>query len=78
MFAEAEARFHNSVTKRVGLKEWGFDVDPHHFPFICSVIESKGWQKFCKPPNVVAITIVREFYANAKEAVGTVTLVREN
>ena len=44
------------------------------FMFICSVIEWIGWQKFCEPPLATAMTIVREFYANANEEIGTVTM----
>ena len=31
------------------------------------IIESRGWTIFCKHPKAVAMTVVREFYANAKD-----------
>ena len=31
------------------------------------VIESQGWQIFCKYPKAVAMTVVHKFYANAWE-----------
>ena len=76
VFAAAYARFQDSVNKRAGLKERGFQVDPICWPDIDYVITSRQWMKFCQPLGAAAMTVVREFYANAKEATGYTTLVR--
>ena len=48
--AEAEARFNDSVTRRSGLKEQGFDIDVENprVEYFWRVIDSRGWQIFCK------------------------------
>ena len=43
--AKAEARFNDSVTHRLGLKERGFDIDVENpkVEYFQRVTESKGW-----------------------------------
>ena len=74
---EAEARFNDSITKRADLKERGFEIDSPYLQFIEAVITMRVWQEFCKPPKAVSMTVVREFYANAKEAMRSVAMVKE-
>ena len=64
----AEARFHNSVKKRARLKERGFELDSPHLQYFETIIAHRGWQEFCKPPKVAAMTVVREFCANTFES----------
>ena len=75
--AKAEVRFNDSIIKRVGLKERGFDLELHRFPDICAIIERWGWQKFCQQLASAAMTAVWEFYANTKETTGPATMVCE-
>lgn len=77
VYAEAEARFHDSVKRREGLKERGFELDSPHFHIFGAVIKKQCWQEFCKPPKVATMTIIREFYANVKESMSSVVMVRE-
>ena len=67
--ADAERRFHASVTKRSGIKEWEFEIDGENARVegFHTVIQNRGWQLFCKHPNVAAMTVVHKFYANALE-----------
>ena len=67
--ADAEGRFHALVTKRLGIKEWGFEIDSENARVegFHMVIQNQGWQLFCKHPKTVAMTVVREFFANAPE-----------
>ena len=76
----AEARFHYSATRRSGLKERGFDLDVEN-PRVESfqrVIESRGWQIFCKHLKATATTVVCEFYMNtAKNTLTQVVFVKD-
>ena len=80
VLADVQARFDNSVTGRSGLRERGFDIDiesprMEHFK---RIIESRGWQIFCRHPKAATMTMVREFYANAWDNTPTlVVFVRE-
>ena len=71
--AEVEARFNDSVTRRSGLKEQGFDLDVENYrvQYYHRMIESWGWQMFCKHPKAAAMTVVHEFYANAVKNTST-------
>ena len=64
VFVDAKRRFHNSIKRRLGLKEWGFELEPPYMAEYKAVIISKGWQVFCKQPKAMTMTIVRKFYAN--------------
>ena len=78
--ADAEARFHDSVTRQLGLREWGFDLDVENprVEYFQRVIESRGWKIFGKHPKVVTMTVVCKFFANAKENTSTpMAFVRE-
>ena len=70
---EAEARFNDSVTCRSRLKERGFDIDLENpkIEYFQRIIQSRGWQLFCKHPKVAAMTVVRDFYANAVKNTST-------
>ena len=41
--AEAEARFNDSCTRRVGLKERGLEADEVYMQYLTATIESQGW-----------------------------------
>ena len=64
----AEAQFHDSEKRRAGLKERRFDLDSSHLQYFETIIAHRGWQEFCKPPKVAAMTVVREFCANTFES----------
>ena len=55
------------------MKERGFDlkVENYREQYYQKIIESRGWQMFCKHPKVAAITMVLEFYANVAENTST-------
>ena len=57
------------VTHRLGLKERDFDIDVENprIEDFQRVIQSRGWQLFCKHPKVASIAVVYEFYANIME-----------
>ena len=67
--ADAEARFHASVTKRSGIKERGFELDGENARIegFYKTIQDCEWQLFCQHPKAIAMTVVREFFANAPE-----------
>lgn len=50
--ADVEAQFHDSIKKRVRLKEMGFEIDSTYMSHYEAVFNSKGWQIFCKQPKV--------------------------
>ena len=77
VLVNAEAQLHDSIKRRVGLKEKGFKLDSSHLQYFETIIAQRGWQEFCKPPKVAMITVVREFYANAFESPVLITMVRE-
>ena len=70
---EAEARFNDSVTRQSGLKEQGFDIDVENprIEYFQRVIQSRGWQNFCKHPKATTKTVVCEFYAYAAKNTST-------
>ena len=63
--ADAEARFLVSITWHSGIKKKGFDLDIENAQVedFQGVIQTQGWQMFCKHPKVIAMTVVREFVA---------------
>ena len=66
---DAEARFHDSITWCYGIKEGGFDIDAENARVedFQMVIQSRGWQLFCKHPKAAAMTMVCKFFVNATE-----------
>ena len=71
---EAEEEFQKLLSKPVG-KERGFlptiqDGD------LLEMIRAKGWEFFCETPEAVPLSIVKEFYANAKPAMDGYSVVR--
>ena len=68
--AEAEVRFHDSVTQHSGIKERGFDIDVENArdEEFQRVIQSRGWQLFYKHPKAAVMTVVRKFFAIAVES----------
>ena len=65
MSADAQARFHDSVKRRSGLKERGFEIDSPYLADFETIIKQRGWQEFCKPYKATTMIVVHEFYANA-------------
>ena len=54
-------RFGTIYKNRSFVKEKGF----HHLDdFFRKTIAAKGWRALCQPPHPVAMSVVREFYAN--------------
>ena len=68
--AEAAARFQSSITRRSGIAERGFELvaDNARTQIFYNTIRERGWQIFCRPPKAAAMTVVREFFANAQES----------
>ena len=64
---DAEGHFHASVTNRLGIKEWGFELDADNARTegFYKVRQDRGGQLFCQHPNAAAMTVVREFLVNA-------------
>ena len=77
MQADAQARFNDLVKQKASLKERGCEIDSSHLAYFEAIIVQSGWQEFCKPPNVAAMTLVREFYKNAFESPVSISMVRE-
>ena len=69
VFVNVEGQFHASITRCSGIKERGFDIDVKNAKVedFQRVIQSWRWQLFCKHVNAAAMTVVREFFANALE-----------
>ena len=57
----AADRFGNIYKNRSFIKEKGFH---HPDDFFCKTIAAKGWRALSQPPHLVAMSVVREFYAN--------------
>ena len=57
----AAERFGTIFKNRSFIKEKGFH---HPDDFFRKTIEAKGWRALCQPPRPVAMSVVREFYAN--------------
>ena len=55
----AADRFGTICKNRSFIKEKGF-----HHPDDFLTIAAKGWRALCQPPHPVAMSVVREFYAN--------------
>ena len=53
--------WHHLQKNRSFIKEKGFH---HPDDFFRKTIEAKGWRALCQPPRPVAMSMVREFYAN--------------
>ncbi|KAK1378176.1 hypothetical protein POM88_024920 [Heracleum sosnowskyi] len=71
---EAQEEFTWLLSKAVA-KERGFlpqPTDGHLF----SMITKRGWESFCEAPEPVPLSIVREFYANAKADKNGYSVVR--
>ena len=75
--AEVEARFHDLVKRRPGLKEQGFEIDSPHLEYIETIITRRGWQEFCRPPKVATMMVVCEFYVNTFEGPVSATMASE-
>ena len=57
----AADRFGTICKNRSFIKEKGFH---HPDDFFRKTIAAKGWRALCQPPHPVAMSVVREFYAN--------------
>ena len=68
--ADAEARFHDSVTQRSGIKEREFDTDVANARVedFQRIIQSRGWQFLYKHPKSVEMIVVCEFFVNTVES----------
>ena len=75
--ADAEARFHDSIKRRTGLKDREFELDSPHLAYFETIIAQRGWQQFCKPPKATMMTVVYEFYMNTLESLFSISTVRE-
>ena len=66
---DAEACFHASVTKRSGIKEWGFELEGENVRTegFYKTIQDRRWQLFYRHPKAAAMTMVCEFFVNAPE-----------
>ena len=62
--AAAEEEYTRLLTKPV-LKERGF-LPSGRDGELMPMIAEKGWISFCESPEAVPLSVVREFYANAK------------
>ena len=73
---DADARFHDSVTCRSRLREKGFDIDVENpkVEEFQRIIQSRGWQLFCKHPKVATMTVIRKFFVNAAESTSSYTV----
>lgn len=72
---EAQQEYYKIVTKTF-VKERGFkpgQQDGH----LCPMIRERGWLGFIATPTPISMSIVREFYANAKVTRSCVSLVRD-
>ena len=49
--------------------EWGLyiDIESLLVEYFRQIIESRGWQEFCKHPKAAAMTVVRKFYVKAQD-----------
>lgn len=61
---EAQAEFTRLISKVVA-KERRFIPTAQDGELVGMILE-KGWESFCEAPSAVPLSIVREFYANAK------------
>ena len=66
---DAEGPFNALVTKQSRIKERRFNINVENARMedFKRVIHSRKWQLFCNHPNATAMTVVREFFANASE-----------
>ena len=71
---DAEEEYARLLTKLI-LKERGF-LPSGRDGELLPMIAEKGWIYFCKSPEAVPMSVVREFYANAKVFMRTPRLTR--
>lgn len=71
---DAQAEFSRLLSKAVA-KERGFLPHPTD-GYLFRMITKKGWESFCEAPEPVPLSIVREFYANAKANKNGYSVVR--
>ena len=71
---EAEAEFTRLLGKRI-TKEMGFLPPPGDGELV-QMIQERGWESFCEAPGAVPMSIVREFYANARADQNGYSVVR--
>ena len=71
---EAQAEFTRLMGKST-TKERGFLPSPDDGKLV-EMIQSRGWESFCEAPAAVPLSIVREFYANAKAEQNGFSVVR--
>ena len=73
----AEEQFNNYNKNRACIRERGFALSHNPtFAFIQETIQTRGWSTYCSPPKDGSMTLVREFYANAREHRNHKTKVR--
>ena len=70
----AQLEFDNLLTKAV-IKERGF-IPSSEDGELGAMVRELGWSAFCANPVAVPLSIVREFYANAKVDKNGITMVR--
>lgn len=56
--------------------ERGIMPQEHHDRGIVATITERGWETFTAQPEAAVVAVVKEFYANAKEAKNNVVVVR--
>ena len=61
---EAQEKFTRLMGKPIA-KERGFLPSPGDGGLL-QMIQSRGWESYCEAPEAVPLSIVREFYANAR------------
>ena len=77
VFADIEGHFHDSVQRRLGLKERGLEIDSPYLENFETIFKQRGWQGFCKPPKAESMTVVLELYANSFEGPASVATICE-
>lgn len=76
MSEEASERFHTVLVGKKLIPERGLRPDATETGQIAAIIAERRWWEFTKQPEAAVISIVNEFYANAKEAEGFVIQVQ--
>lgn len=76
MSEEASERFHTVLAGKKLIPERGLRPDATKTGHIATMIAETRWWEFTKQPEAAVISIVKEFYANAKEAEGFVIQVQ--
>ncbi|EXB89644.1 hypothetical protein L484_018745 [Morus notabilis] len=71
---DAEKQYERHNKNRGCIGERGFEIRYEGLPpEIAKVIRDRSWQKFCSEPAAGSITLVREFFTNAKKCTNSKT-----